>query len=173
MFAGPRLQKLISCHVRGGEKTKCDLFESLCEYVCRQRDTVLPLSESQTANYKNPKATSPPLSPRLPDSLPTSLLLSVSISISLLAFKLVLLFFFVCLCFTISVCTETSTSLVEVWRGCQERKGWEEAEEKGGGYREMKDEERGAEFRGDKRQEHMKGAKETAMERRRDIRGNR
>lgn len=82
MFRAPRLQKLVSCHVRGGERRKCDLFECVCVCVWRQRDTVLTLSESQTANYKNPTATSPSVSPSASLYL-TSFALPVSLSTSL------------------------------------------------------------------------------------------
>lgn len=68
MFRALRLQKLVSCHVRGGEKRKC------------VSNTVLTLSQSQPANYKNPTATSPALSSSLPLSLMPFHLSSLSVA---------------------------------------------------------------------------------------------
>lgn len=63
---------------------------SLSVCVCVQRDTVLILSESQTANYKNPTATSPSLSlsASLASYLARPSCLIPHLSLSLLSFSL-------------------------------------------------------------------------------------
>lgn len=147
MFRAPRLQKLVSCHVRGGERRKCDLFECVCVCVWRQRDTVLTLSESQTANYKNPTATSPSVSPSASLYL-TSFALPVSLSTSL---RLTCLTHSVFIYLSISPPSYTNLDFINktpIEGGLNGGRGEREGAGKGRS-REMKAEGRGEELRGD------------------------
>ncbi len=88
MFRAPRLQKLVSCHVRGGERKKCDLFESVC--VRGGRGILYSPSLSRRQPIIKTQRPPLPLSLYLPHSFPTSLTLPVSFSISHLSSSLAL-----------------------------------------------------------------------------------
>lgn len=92
MFRAPRLQKLASCHVRGGKSGNV-ISLNVCVCVC-VRVCVRGILYSPFLSHRQPiiKTQRPPRPPSLylPHSFPTSLSLLVSFSISLLSFSLAL-----------------------------------------------------------------------------------